>query len=157
MKLEFSDLYYIPNFKFTDGSTKNKYLLVLSNSDSDSKLILSLPTSIGRVPDHLENGQSGCINCNKSHFNCYRFSQNITITENPPSEFPRDTYVYGEWIQNWNSKSLRMDYSIEDVDYNYLGKLKNEYIIDLLKCFICSIKVKRKFKKVFSFILENLN
>ncbi len=157
MKLEFADLYYIHNFKFPDGNTRNKYLLVLSNNNSENKLILSLPSSIGRVPDHLENGQFGCINCDKSHFNCYRFSQNVIVTENGIFGFPKDTYVYGEWIQNWNSKSLKMDYNVEGVDYDYLGKIKNEYIIDLLKCFISSIKVRKKFQRSFSSILENLN
>ena len=157
MNLDFSDLYYIYNFKFSDGSTKNKYLLVLSDSDSENKIILSLPTSIGRVPDHLEKGQSGCINCDKSHFNCYRILKDVIVTKKSGYTFPRDTYIYGEWIQNWNTTTLKLDYSVEGIDFEYLGKVKTNHLKDILECFVSSIKVKRKYKKIFLSILEKLS
>lgn len=156
MNLEFSDLYFIYNFKFSDSSTKNKYLLVLSTPDYENKIILSLPTSIGRVPNHLEKGQFGCINCDESHFNCFRFLKNIKVTNNPSFEFPLDTYIYGEWLQEWNHKSLKMDYSVEGVDYDFLGKLNDTYLKELLECFLNSTKVKRKYKKVFASMLNTI-
>jgi hypothetical protein len=84
MKLELADLYYIPNFHFASGSTKDKYLLVLTRNNNNT-IVLSLPTSKGRVPAHLENGQFGCINCDASLFNCYRFLNGVDITEDRPS------------------------------------------------------------------------
>ncbi len=156
MKLEFSDLYYIPNFKFPNGNTRDKYLLVLTNSDNAQKLLLTLPTKIGRVPSHLEKGQFGCINCDQSHFNCFRFLKNINVTSPPGFSFPLDTYVYGEWIQYWDTKSLKMDYSVEGIDYEYIGKIKADIIKDILRCFVGSVKVKRKYKTMFQEMLGNL-
>ncbi|WP_297333342.1 hypothetical protein [Flavobacterium sp.] len=156
MKLEISDLYYIPNFQFNNGSNRDKYLLVLSE-EGNNKILLSLPTSKGRVPDHLENMQRGCINCDKSYFNCYRFLNGDEVTEGTtPFCFPLDTYVYGEWIQDWDSQSLKLDYSIDGIDFEFKGKLKGDLLKDILRCFIKSIKVKRKFKKVFEKTLQTL-
>lgn len=157
MKLEFADLYYIPNFQFPNGGTRNKYLVVLTDTH-ENKLLLSLPTKVGRVPDHLENGQSGCINCDKSQFNCYRFLKNHEVTEDePPFAFPLDTFIYGEWIQDWNSTTLKMDYAVESVDYIFKGKLKKELIKDIILCFTNSTKVKMKYKKIFKELYQQLD
>lgn len=148
MKLDFADLYYIPNFQFSNGATRDKYLLVLTEDDND-KLLLSLPTSIGRVPSHLEQGQFGCINCNTSQFNCYRFLSDVEVCDTSFS-FPLDTYVYGEWIQDWSLSALRMDYAVDGVDYFYKGKLNHDLILDLINCFINSSKVKKKYKSILN-------
>lgn len=156
MKLDFSDLYYIHNFRFADGSTKNKYLIVLSDADESQTLLLNLPTSIGRVPAHLESGQFGCINCDKSMFNCFRFLANIEVTDNPANFFPRDTFIYGEWIQSLDSNALKMNYPIDGIDYEYMGKIKPQILKDILECFVNSIKVKRVFKKEFLEIIQKI-
>lgn len=156
MKLSAADIYYIPNFEFQNGEHRDKYLIVLTEG-KDDRLLLTLPTSIGRIPEHLEKGQQGCINCDRSQFNCYRFlkGQDVTDGESPFS-FAKDTHLYGEWIADWSASSLKLDYNVEGVDYEYIGALKSELFKEILHCFIHSFKVKRKFKPRLQTLLDSM-
>ncbi len=157
MRLNVADLYYIPNFQFDNGNNRDKYLIVLTDSVND-RLLLTLPTSIGRVPDHLENNQAGCISCDKSQFNCYRFLQGEVVTDGAPQFFfPLDTHLYGEWIGDWSANALQMDYSVNGVDYEFMGQIKKEIFKAILVCFLESSKVKRKFKPRLQKILDSLS
>jgi len=153
MRLNVADLYYIPNFQFDNGNIRDKYLIVLTDSVND-RLLLTLPTS---VPGHLEKNQSGCISCENSQFNCYRFLQGEVVTDEATQFFfPLDTHLYGEWIGDWSANALQLDYNVDGVDYEFKGQIKKEIFENILLCFIGSSKVKRKFKPRLQKILDSL-
>ncbi len=88
----------------------------------------------------------GCINVDNINFNCYCFQQDKVITDEG-FPFPQDTYVYGEQIAIYNLQIFTDVYTIEEVDYEIIGKLTNKEFRALIECIRNSRTVKRKIRR----------
>ncbi len=108
-------------------------------------LIASLPTSQDHIPGYIEKTH-GCIDLPEANFNCYFFKSNYPITDEGWS-FPRDTYVYGPQINEFNKDSFNDIYAISGVDYEIIGKLTNDEFNSLINCIKNSKSVKRKIRR----------
>jgi hypothetical protein len=115
-------VYFTP-FYFSDGSSKNKYFLVLATCEN-SLLVASLPTSKDYIPRSIEK-RHGCINDDTRRVNCYFFKAGTIISECGRFGFERDTYVYGEQLIFVDTHAMCSVYKKEGDDYHVLCKLSN--------------------------------
>ena len=58
--------------------------------------------------------------------------------------FPLETYVYGPQVAEFNKTNFESIYSVEEIDYEIVGKLKATEFIAILDCIKNSRTVKRK-------------
>ncbi|WP_319589275.1 hypothetical protein [uncultured Draconibacterium sp.] len=140
-----SILYFTP-FHFPNGApAKNKYFIVLYSNETTT-IIATLPTSKDHIPEQV-NKKHGCIEMPSIHFNCYYFEANKPITDDGWG-FPRETYVYGEQVAEFNKKNFDDNYAVEGVDYDKVGNLSNTEYTQLLECVKKSGRTKRKIRRI---------
>ena len=133
-------------FFFKNGNTsKNKYFIVLKNID-DKIIIASLPTRSNKSPA-LINAAHGCINHDDRLFNCYIFESNRVIADNGFC-FDMNTYVYGNEVEDYETAILSSIYAIEGVDYEIVGRLREDEYNNLYNCILNSSSTKRKIKRL---------
>lgn len=142
------NIIYFDPFYFKDGSvSKPKYFLVIKIVGSNA-LLASLPSSKVHLPSHLEINH-GCIEVPSGNINCYVFKANNVITTNHWA-FPMDTFIYGQWLDEYDINLLEDIYPVKDIDYKIIGQLTNQEMNQLIHCFTQSASVKRKFKRLLS-------
>jgi len=142
------NIIYFDPFYFKDGSvSKPKYFLVLKVIEGDV-VLASLPSSIDHLPRHL-NIVHGCIEVPEGNINCYVFKSNQLITKNNWA-FPKDTFLYGQWLDDYEIDILNDIYPVNGIDYKIIGQLMQEELKNVIHCFVNSSSVKRKFKRLLS-------
>jgi hypothetical protein len=137
-------IYFMP-FYFSDGSSRNKYFLVLADG-VDNLLVASLPTSKDHIPRSIEK-RHGCINDDTAQINCYFFEAGVIVSECGTFSFERDTYVYGEQIAFFDKQKMQSLHKKEGTDYRILCQLSNTEFLLIKKCLKESGVVKNKYKK----------
>jgi hypothetical protein len=137
-------IYFTP-FYFSDGSSKNKYFLVLATCEN-SLLVASLPTSKDHIPRSIKK-KHGCINDDTIRINCYFFEAGTIISECGKFGFERDTCIYGEQLTFADTQTMRSVYKKEGTDYRVLCKLSNTEFQSVKECLKKAGVVKNKFKK----------
>ncbi len=138
-------IYFAP-FYFKNGEpAKNKYFIILRNID-DKIIIATLPTSSNKAPSLIEIVH-GCIDNQERCFNCYIFQEKKPVCTNE-FYFELNTYVYGNDVENYEAANLNKNHAIEGVDYEIMGKLKDNEYNDLYKCIKTSKSVKQRIKKL---------
>lgn len=140
-------IYFDPFYFKNGGSSKPKYFLVLKSIDQ-SAILASLPTSKHHLPSNLPINH-GCISMPSSCINCYIFKSQVEITKCGWS-FELDTYLYGQWLDEYSLEILNDIYQVEGIEYNIIGELKEDELQKVIYCFSNSNVVKRKFKKILS-------
>jgi hypothetical protein len=141
-------LIYFDPFYFKDGSTsKPKYFLVLKVVDS-LVILVSLPSSVDHLPRMIDIDH-GCIEIPEGCINCYVFKANVAITVHGWG-FPLDTFLYGQWIDEYEIELLMDIYPLEGVDYKIIGELTPHELTDVIDCFSKSAAVKRKYRRLLS-------
>jgi hypothetical protein len=140
-KLLFFDPFYFKN----TNSNAPKFFLVLKAVD-DNVILASLPSSQKHLPT-LQEIKHGCLEIPDACINCYIFEANKPITKNGWS-FDLDTMLYGNWIDDYIVEKLEEKYPIEGVDYDIIGELKDDELIEIIKCFKNSKTVKRRYKNL---------
>ena len=139
------NLIYFDPFYFKDGSpSKPKYFLVLKVID-ETAILASLPSSVDHLPRNIRV-EHGCIEIPEGCINCYVFKSNVYITTNGWS-FEFDTFLYGQWIDDYAIELLNDIYPVEEIDYQIIGRLTNDELRKVVNCFSSSASVKRKFKR----------
>jgi len=140
------NIIYFDPFYFKDGSaSKPKYFLVLKVTDNNV-VLASLPSSVDHLPRYIDTVH-GCIEIPDGNINCYVFkSGNIIATNN--WAFPKDTFLYGQWLDDYKIDVLNDIYPVAGIDYTIMGQLNAEELSRLIDCFTNSVSVKRKFKKM---------
>ena len=142
------NLIYFNPFYFKDGApSKPKYFLVLKVVDNTA-VLASLPSSVDHLPRNIDI-QHGCIEIPSGNINCYVFKSNSTITKTGWS-FQFDTFLYGQWIDDFNISLLNDIYPVEEIDYEIIGELTETELSAVVDCFARSASVKRKYKKMLS-------
>ena len=143
-------LYFTP-FYFPDGGKeKNKYFIVLA-ANQENTLIATLPTSKDHIPANAEKIH-GCIDLPEINFNCYYFEARKPIAESGWS-FPLETYVYGPQVAEFNKTNFENIYSVEEIDYEIVGKLKTTELTAIKNCVKNSRTVKRKIRRALGAII----
>lgn len=139
-------LYFKP-FVFKNGAQpKNKYFIVLKNTDSET-ILASLPTSGDHVPViHLKD--EGCIEVKSSQISCFVISPNIPVTKcGKCLELP--TFIYASQLDTYNVDELKSRYPIEKVDYEVYGEMNQRIFNSLILCLKNANTLKRKYKPLF--------
>lgn len=142
------NLIYFDPFYFKDGSTsKPKYFLVLKVYN-DNAILASLPSSVDHLPRNIPINH-GCIEIPEGCINCYVFKAKSSITKNNWS-FDLDTFLYGQWIDDFSIELLNDIYPVEEIDYKIIGELTDQELQNVINCFSTSSSVKRKFKRLLT-------
>lgn len=145
MYIEGNIIYFDP-FYFKNGSpAKRKYFLVLKKI-GNSAILASLPSSVIHLPSFV-NISHGCVNLAESCISCYIFEANKPVTKCGWS-FDLDTFLYGNWIDQYDLDILRRTYQVEHIDYEIIGQLTVDELSNVIACFKASNIVKRGFKKL---------
>lgn len=139
-------LYFDPYY-FEEGGSKKKYFLVIKDVDEDI-IVASLPTKQDHIPDSISKENTGCINNEETQINCFFFKAGDIVSECGKFGFPLNTYVYGETVKILSKAKLKSIYTKEDIDYQILGKLKDDVYEQVVECFKESSRVKRGVKKL---------
>ncbi len=144
--LEAGNILYIYDFQFKNGNPdRNKYFIILNVVDDDL-FIASLPTKHDHVPGQIAKVQ-GCLNDDKLRFNCYYFPKDHIITDDTLFGFPLNTYVYGEQVDSYSVSRFNATYT-ELVDYELMGKMKDDEFQSLVECLKQSGQTKRRIKRL---------
>lgn len=144
MQLEAGLLLYITPFYFSNGTSKNKYFIVLKKTEN-KVLLISLPTSQDHIPNSIEK-KHGCINNAAMQVSCYYFSPQNTITDTGFS-FPLETYLYAEQVNEISEENFANNYQFENIDYNVLGTINNIEFNAIIKCLTDSPTIKNRYKR----------
>lgn len=141
-------LIYFDPFYFNDNKgSKPKYFLVLKLVE-DTVLIASLPSSINHLPSQ-QIIQHGCLEIPEACINCYTFEAGKPIAKNG-WYFPKHTFLYGMWLEDYNIKTLEENYQIENVEFEIIGELLDSELEKVIACFVNSTNVKRKYKRILA-------
>lgn len=138
---------YFDPFHFKDGGSKPKYFLVLKQI-GDQVILASLPSSQKHLPASMEVVH-GCLELPDSGISCYVFKANAPITKEGWC-FPLDTFLFGQWLDEYHLPTLRANYTIKGVDFEIVGELTDDELDTVIACFRNSANVKRKFKRLLS-------
>lgn len=148
--LEPGSIIHIENYLFPDGSSKNKYVIVLHVYEDLVHILYTLPSS--QIRNTQSKTNHGCIN--NSYFSHYTFVAERVIGKNG-FKFPKDTFVY--FRDNIRSSQIA-DFS-KYIDNNMLeikDVLTSEEYDRLIKCCTKSNLIARKHKKIFEEIRNRL-
>lgn len=141
-------LYFTP-FYFKDLSPpKPKYFIVLKILDNGEAALASLPSSRRHLPSFAPTTH-GCVEIPEACISCYIFEANHPVTDTG-WHFPLDSFLYGQYLDTYETKILQEIYPIEGVDYDILGKLTEPELQAIIRCFANSTSVKRKIKRMLA-------
>ena len=136
---------YFPIFYFKNGGSKAKYFLVLKEM-KDGLLLVSLPSSVDHLPRPIEQVH-GCLEIPEGNICCYIFKSGKSVCSNGWS-FGLDTYLYGEYLDQYEISILEDIYPIENIDFEIIGTLSVQELTAVIACFSNSASVKQKYKKL---------
>lgn len=143
------DVLYFDPFYFKDGKTpKPKYFIVLKITGSTT-VLASLPSSLDYRPTTSSDAY-GCIDVPEACFSCFVFKGGHPVATNGWA-FPRDTFLYGQQIDEYEVAILHDIYPVAGLDYHIVGTLNDEAFRHLKQCFAESGSVKRRFRRLLTF------
>lgn len=139
-------LYFTPfHFQNTATAAKPKYFVVIKHVDTGT-LIAALPSSQKHLPYDL-HAAYGCIDLPDSGIGCYVFEANLSIADNGFA-FPRDSYLYGQHLDQYDPAHIASTYPYEGIDYDIKGILTPSVLADIIVCLKNSSTVKRRFRQL---------
>jgi hypothetical protein len=141
-------LIYFDPFYFKNGNPASpKYFLVLKVIN-DQAILASLPSSINHLPQS-QPLTHGCLEIPDSRINCYIFEAAKPITK-CGWFFPLPTMLYGNWLDDYDLQLLKANYPIEGVDYEVIGELTDLELTSIIRCFVTSATVKRRYRRLLA-------
>ena len=144
------NLLLIRNFELKSGVTKDKFLIILAEINSSTKIVASFTTSKAYI--NPQDIKPGCIKTASKH--CYHFPKNRVISENG-FYFIKDTYVFlFDNVKEFDIQLLQTKYPHNQIDV--MCQLSDTEYCDLLYCAYQGKFVPRKIKRVIEPIIENL-
>ena len=139
-------LLYFKDYKFSDGTSKPKYFLVFREYENGQLLLMSLPTSIRKLPIDIPDDH-GCVSTENGVICTYIIHTNNSICENG-FKFPKMTYLIAEQIAAANIEILSATYTAGD--YELKGKVTRKEFNSIIQCVIKSRNLKGKFKNLLN-------
>ncbi|NBW27295.1 MAG: hypothetical protein EBR38_01825 [Flavobacteriaceae bacterium] len=139
-------LLHIPNYVFENGTSKDKFFLVLKEID-DLQLIVSLPSSIeyfptGTIVNH------GCVDLHQAQQTTYCFKAGNIIDSTTSFSFSKDTYLHGCWLKDIDKNLFFQKYPVQDFHYVIKGIIDPPELKEIINCFKNSSSVKQRIKKL---------
>ena len=137
---------YFNIFQFQNSTTasKPKYFVVIKHIDTGT-LVAALPSSQKHLPYDLHTTY-GCIELSDSGIGCFAFEAGQIVADNG-FMFPRDSYIYGQHLDEYDMANLATIYPLEGIDYDIKGILLPTTLAALIGCLKNSASVKRRFKR----------
>ena len=89
----------------------------------------------------------GCIEVPEYQVNCYCFQVGKVITNNGFA-FPRETFVYGHQVDQFDKTKFDRMYVVDGVDYDIIGELLDDEYQSLINCIKDSGSVSRKIRRL---------
>jgi len=128
-------------FVFKNGNQpKPKYCIVLGQID-DKVMMVSLPTSKDHVPLDVTL-KRGCVDIPERGVNAFLFSPSDQVTSS--FRFPRPTFVYGEQVDEYETKYLdEMGGTVER-----LGQIIPVLFQTIKDCLKKARLLRRKYRKL---------
>jgi hypothetical protein len=145
------NLIYFDPFYFKNGNAcKPKYCVVLK-VDSNKSVLASLPTRKDSIPV-ANSGVNGCVNMPNINLNCFVCQEDYEVLETSVDgddylTFPTLTHLYGHQLDVYEESYFDI-YSKEGIDYEIIGKIRQDVYDEMIKCFKGGASVKRKFRKI---------
>lgn len=146
---------HIENFVFKNGSSKNKYFIVLSNTDDNALTLLSITTS-------NESGfyfnseeiiiQHGAIKDADGNVMMYCIPKDVVVGTNNGFKFPKDTFFIARYCFAELDCEQMHKYSIAIKD-----EISKEELNNLVYTLYRSPHTSNEFKHKLEVILTTLN
>jgi len=95
----------------------------------------------------IKTFKDGCIDLPELTFKCYCIIKDKIITDTGFA-FPKTTYLYGKWVEDYSINTLSLTYRVEHEDYVNCGKISETLYFEVLKCLHDSSSIKRKYRKM---------
>lgn len=142
------NIIFFQPFYFPDGAlAKDKFFVVLKDIGEET-LLASLPTSKLQLPNTIAVNH-GCISDDELDICTYCFKANKIISEDKSWSFPKDTFLQGFRLKEYEKSILTGIYKYEGIDFEILGKLSQAEYDNIVACFRDSKSVKRGHRRLF--------
>ena len=138
-------LFFDPFHFKNSNPAKAKYFIVLAVTPTNT-VLATLPSSKDFVPAG-QTIEHGCVEIEAANFNCYIFPAGQPVATNGWA-FPRNTFVYGQQLDEYDVADMQSRYPVEGLDYEIVGQLTSAEFGRLRTCLAASASVKRKFRKM---------
>lgn len=150
MKHPVGTIIYFTPFYFLDGKAapRNKYFIILGYDQAGAFIVASLPSSVDHVPESVMQ-EHGCTQLPEAMFSVYIFESGRPITTKGWG-FPLTTYVYINWINQFEARIFKDIYVVPDIDYQVVGRLTKDEFEALRMCALTSSALKKRFRKALA-------
>ena len=146
---EARNILFFDPFYFKNGNTaKAKYFVVLKII-KDKAILASLPTSKDHIPGFIEL-KDWCIELPDININCFIITPETQVTE-CGKHFPRNTFLYGQHIDDFDIAMLHELYPLENTDFVIWGKMEKLLYNKIINCFLHSKSIKRKYRAILAY------
>lgn len=140
------NILFIKDYKFENGNSKDKLLIILQVSETESYILQALTTSQDKVPDNKLH--HGCTNSSNNLFSLYMFEKDRVVGQNG-FKFHKNTFIHFQYSITKVNTSTFLKYF---TDISIFDKLDiNEYK-RVIKCIqnsrTLSNKLKLEFQKI---------
>jgi len=155
MRCPAGSIIHIENFVLRDGFSKNKFFIVLTNTDENALTLLSMTTSnesgfYFRSED-IEIKHGG-IKDEYGKILMYCIPKGVVVGIHKSFKFPKDTFFLAQYSFSELSCEQMNKYQIKILDEISKTELNN-----LVYALSCSPYIKNKFKQKLAVILTTLN
>jgi hypothetical protein len=145
---EIRNILFFDPFYFKNGNTaKAKYFIVLKIIENKA-ILASLPTSKDHIPYFVEL-KDGCVDLPDININCFVITPEMQVTE-CGKHFQQNTFLYGQHIDDFEIALMKELYPLENTDFIIWGKMKKQLYIQMIRCFLNSKSIKRKYKAILT-------
>ncbi|WP_430813994.1 hypothetical protein [Carboxylicivirga sp. RSCT41] len=147
--LSSGNILHIDNFEFRDGSSKDKFLIVICNRGNDY-VVINLTSSQVYVND--KDIVCGCIHTENKH--CYHFPAKKVIGVNGFA-FPKNTFVYFSQLTPIKAELISKKY-IETNQAKLVDTLAEGEYNELVYCAYKGDQVNKRVKLILEEYLKDI-
>ena len=147
----------VKDYEFEDGSTRDKYLIVLFKNDKEAYIINSLVTSKNKL--QLSGLQHGCNVPERNGLKMpyYFFPENVVLDDATNFYFDVDSYIFFKTnVFKATTHDLLRKYNNSPFGIIELGNIGTFELKRLLKCLLKSTFVSKDIKIILTSFKDSL-